>query len=92
MNEDAQRLRAGSSAQVMAAARNTAVAALRLAGFTSTAPGRRWAARNHARPIAVLNLALREFPGPASAALASLAQANAVVTAIGATGLELFAA
>jgi predicted transposase YbfD/YdcC len=64
MNEDAQRLRAGSSAQVMAAARNTAVAALRLAGFTSTAPGRRWAARNHARPIAVLNLALREFPGP----------------------------
>jgi hypothetical protein len=31
----------GSSAQVMAAVRNTAVAALRLAGFTSTAPGRR---------------------------------------------------
>lgn len=60
MNEDAQRLRAGSSAQVIAAVRNTAVAALRLSGFTSTAPGRRWAARNPARPIAVLNLALRE--------------------------------
>ena len=57
MNEDAQRLRAGSSAQVIAAVRNTAVAALRLAGFASTAPGRRWAARNPARPIAVLNLA-----------------------------------
>ena len=41
MNEDAQRLRAGSSAQVIAGVRNTAVAALRLAGFTSTGPGRR---------------------------------------------------
>jgi predicted transposase YbfD/YdcC len=60
MNEDAQRLGAGSSAQVIAAVRNTAVAALRLAGFTGTAPGRRWAARNPARPIAVLNLALPE--------------------------------
>jgi predicted transposase YbfD/YdcC len=57
LDEDAQRLRAGQSAQVMAAVRNTAVAALRLAGFTSTAPGRRWAARNPARPIAVLCLA-----------------------------------
>jgi predicted transposase YbfD/YdcC len=58
MNEDAQRLRAGSSAQVMAAVRNTAVAVLRLAGFTSTAPGRRWAARNPTRPVAALDLAL----------------------------------
>jgi hypothetical protein len=56
LDEDAQRLRAGTSAQVMAAVRNTAIAALRLAGFTSTAPGRRWAARNPARPIAVLCL------------------------------------
>jgi len=60
MREDAQRLRAGSSAQVMAAIRNTAVAVLRLAGFTATAPGRRWAARNPARPIAALGLMLRE--------------------------------
>ena len=60
MSEDAQRLRAGSSAQVMAAARNTAIAVLRLAGFTSTASGRRWAARNPARPIAALNLIFRE--------------------------------
>ena len=60
MSEDAQRLRAGASAQVMAAVRNTAIAVLRLAGFTSTAPGRRWAARNPARPIAALNLTSRE--------------------------------
>ncbi len=50
MREDVQQLRAGSSAQVMAAIRNTAIAVLRLSGFTSTAPGRRWAARNPARP------------------------------------------
>jgi predicted transposase YbfD/YdcC len=56
MREDAQRLRAGSSAQVMAAARNTGIAILRLCGFTGTAPGRRWAARNPARPIAALGL------------------------------------
>lgn len=56
MREDAQRLRAGTSAQVVAAVRNTAVAALRLAGFTGTAAGRRWAARNPARPLAALNL------------------------------------
>jgi predicted transposase YbfD/YdcC len=56
LDEDAQRLRAGTSAQVMAAVRNAAIAALRLAGFTSTASGRRWAARNPARPIAVLCL------------------------------------
>jgi hypothetical protein len=32
----------------------------RLAGFTRTAPGRRWAVRNPARPIAALGLTLRE--------------------------------
>jgi len=56
MKEDAQRLRAGSSPQVTASLRNTAIAALRLAGFTSTAAGRRWAARNPLRPLAVLDL------------------------------------
>lgn len=56
MQEDAQRLRAGTSAQVAAAVRNTAIAALRLAGFTSTAAGRRWAARNPVRTLAALNL------------------------------------
>jgi len=56
MREDAQRLRSGTSPQVMAAIRNTAVAALRLAGFAATASGRRWAARNPYRPLAALNL------------------------------------
>lgn len=41
MKEDASRLRAGASPQVAASLRNTAVAALRLADFTSTAAGRR---------------------------------------------------
>jgi predicted transposase YbfD/YdcC len=56
MKEDASRLRAGTSAQVAAAIRNTVIASLRLAGFTSTAAGRRWAARNPARALAALNL------------------------------------
>jgi restriction endonuclease Mrr len=56
MREDAQRLRAGTSAQVVVGVRNTAVAALRLAGFTGVAAGRRRAARNPARPLAALNL------------------------------------
>jgi predicted transposase YbfD/YdcC len=42
MKEDASRPRAGTSQQAAAAIRNTVVAALRLAGFTSTATGRRW--------------------------------------------------
>jgi len=58
MKEDAHRLRAGSSAQVMATLRSTAIAAIRLAGFTGTAQGRRWAARDAARPIAALGLTL----------------------------------
>jgi hypothetical protein len=56
LGEDAQRLRAGASAQVMAAIRGAAVATLRLAGFTSAAAGRRWAARNPARTVAAMNL------------------------------------
>jgi hypothetical protein len=60
VREDAQRLRAGTSAQVVAAVRNIAVAALRLAGFTGAAAGRRRAARNPARPLAALNLMKQE--------------------------------
>jgi hypothetical protein len=56
MKEDAQRLRADTSAQVTATLWNTAVAALRPAGFSSAAAGRRWADRNPARPLAALNL------------------------------------
>jgi predicted transposase YbfD/YdcC len=56
MKEDASRLRSGTSPQVAATLRNTAIAALRFAGFTNVAAGRRWAARNPARPLAALNL------------------------------------
>lgn len=59
MCEDAQRLPAGTSVQVIAAVRNTAVRRLAAGGFTSTAPGRRWAAPNPARPMAALGLTLR---------------------------------
>lgn len=56
MNDDASRLRVGASPQVAAAIRNTVIASLRLAGFTSTAASRRWAARNPLRILATLNL------------------------------------
>jgi len=56
MKEDASRLRAGTAPQVMAAIRNAAIAALRLAGITNAAAGRRWATRNPARILAVLDL------------------------------------
>ena len=68
MKEDAQRLRSGASPQVMAAVRNTA-AALRLTGFTATAAGRRWAARNPVRPIAVLDLTYENDHSPERAPL-----------------------
>jgi predicted transposase YbfD/YdcC len=58
MNEDAHRLRAGTAPAVMATLRNTATAALRLIGFTNTAQGRRWAARDATRPLAALNLTI----------------------------------
>jgi hypothetical protein len=60
MKEDASRLRSGTSPQVAATLRNTVIAALRFAGFTSVAAGRRWAARNPARPLTALNLIKRE--------------------------------
>jgi hypothetical protein len=56
MKEDASKLRPGTAPQIAATLRNTAIAALRLAGFTNMAAGRRWAARNPARTLAVLNL------------------------------------
>jgi predicted transposase YbfD/YdcC len=56
MKEDASRLRSGTSPQVAATLRNAAIASLRFAGFTNVAAGRRWAARNPARPLAALNL------------------------------------
>ena len=56
MKEDASRLRSGTSPQVAATLRSTAIAVLRLAGFTNAAAGRRWAARNPIRALAALNL------------------------------------
>jgi predicted transposase YbfD/YdcC len=58
MHEDAHRLRAGSAPPVMATLRNTAIATLRLVGFTRTAQGRRWAARDATRTIAALGLTM----------------------------------
>jgi predicted transposase YbfD/YdcC len=58
MHEDAHRLRAGSAAPVMATLRNTAIATLRMIGFTCTAQGRRWAARDATRPITALGLTI----------------------------------
>jgi len=42
----------------MATFRNTAIAALRLIGFTNIAQGRRWAARDATRPLAALDLTI----------------------------------
>jgi len=56
MHEDAHRLRTGSAAPIMATLRNTAIATLRIIGFTNHAQGRRWAARNPTRPTAALGL------------------------------------
>lgn len=58
MHEDAHRLRAGSAAPVMATLRNAAIATLRLVGFTRTAQGRRWAARDATRTVAALGLTI----------------------------------
>jgi predicted transposase YbfD/YdcC len=58
MHEDAHRLRAGSAAPIMATLRNTAIATLRMIGFTCTAQGRRWAARDATRPITALGLTI----------------------------------
>jgi predicted transposase YbfD/YdcC len=58
MHEDAHRLRAGSAAPVMATLRNAAIATLRTIGFTRTAQGRRWAARDATRTVAALGLTI----------------------------------
>jgi hypothetical protein len=58
MHEDAHRLRAGSAAPIMATLRNAATATLRMLGFTRTAQGRRWAARDATRAVAALGLTI----------------------------------
>jgi hypothetical protein len=42
----------------MATLRNTAIATLRMIGFSRTAQGQRWAARDATRPIAALDLTI----------------------------------
>jgi hypothetical protein len=59
MKEGDKRLRSGASPQAAAAIRNTVIAAPRLAGFTSTAAGRRWASRSPARALVVLSQMVR---------------------------------
>ncbi len=42
----------------MATLRNAAIATLRIVGFTRTAQGRRWAARDATRTVAALRLTI----------------------------------
>ncbi len=59
MREDAHRLRAGSSAQVMAALRNTAITVLHLTGFTEPPPTvKNWVSRPSRRPPCTLRCGL----------------------------------
>ena len=54
--EDRSRLRAGSASQIMAALRNVAICALRLAGRTDVTEATRWASRSMDRPFTILGL------------------------------------
>jgi predicted transposase YbfD/YdcC len=55
--EDASRVRTRHAPQNMASLRNLAIAALRADGWTSIASGLRWASRDYANPLSLLNLA-----------------------------------
>jgi len=55
-DEDRSQIRTGTGPQVMAAIRNAAIGALRLAGVTNIAAANRHHARNANRPIALLGL------------------------------------
>ncbi|MFF0476446.1 hypothetical protein [Streptomyces sp. NPDC004284] len=55
--EDASQLRTGVAPRAMAAWRNLAIDALRLAGSTDIAASLRRSARNAGRPLALLGLA-----------------------------------
>ena len=59
VGEDASTARTGSLPRTMASLRNLAVGALRLAGHPNLAAALRHAARDPARPLAVLGLAYR---------------------------------
>jgi predicted transposase YbfD/YdcC len=54
--EDDSRIRTNSGPRVMAAFRNLAIGALRLAGRNDIAEATRWATRNMERPFTILGL------------------------------------
>lgn len=54
--EDTSRIRTGTAPRVMAGLRNLAISALRLAGHTNIAAGLRHTAREHTRPLTLLNI------------------------------------
>jgi len=54
--EDGSRVRTGNAPRVMASLRNLAIAALRADGWTSIASGLRWASRDYANPLSLLNI------------------------------------
>lgn len=56
LREDDSTVRTRSGPRIMAVLRNLAIGALRLHGRTDIAEATRWAARNTARPFAVLGL------------------------------------
>jgi predicted transposase YbfD/YdcC len=55
-DEDRSQIRTGTGPQVMAALRNLAISALRLAGVTNIAAATRHHSRNHDRPLALLGI------------------------------------
>lgn len=63
-DEDRSQIRTGTGPRVIASLRNLAISALRIAGHTNIAAALRWAARDHTRPLAILELT-RLCRGPA---------------------------
>jgi hypothetical protein len=58
--EDKSQVRTRSGPRIMAAMRNLAISALRLAGRTDITEATRWASRSMDRPFAVLRLTYRD--------------------------------
>jgi hypothetical protein len=55
--EDGSRVRTGNAPHVMASLRNLVIAALRADGWVNIASGLRWASRDYANPLSLLNIA-----------------------------------
>jgi predicted transposase YbfD/YdcC len=54
--EDASRVRTGNAPRVMASLHNLVIAALRASCWTNIASGLRWASRDYANPLSLLNI------------------------------------